>query len=46
MKNGSRKDPSFFEKSIIHRIGVAYPCFPRMNGVMGLLKDNAELNPL
>lgn len=45
-ENGSIEDSSFFEKSIIHRIGVGYPCFPKSNGITGLFKDNAELNTL
>lgn len=45
-KNGSIEDSSLREKSIIHRIGVCSPCFPKTNGTMGLLTDNAELSLL
>lgn len=45
-ENVSIEDSFLYEKSIIHRIGVGYLCFPKTNSIMGLLKDNTELNPL
>lgn len=45
-ENGSIEDSFLYEKSIMHRIGVGYLCFPETNSLIGLLKGNAELNPL
>lgn len=45
-ENRSIEDSFLYEKSIMHRIGVGYLCFPKTNSIMELLKDNAELNAL